>query len=144
RLQVLRPFGTARRGVAEQVGGDGQDVHQITSISACRAPAALMACRMLIMSRGLTPRAFKPLTKVDREVEPPTIRIWRPVSSAMLMSDWGTSAVWPALKGSGWLTKGDSWTETVRLPWATATVETRTASPMTITPLTSSMMTLAG
>ena len=32
----------------------------------------------------------------------------------------------------------------VRLPWAMATVETRTASPMTMTPLTSSMMTLAG
>src|SRR3546814_7994878 len=37
--------------------GDGGVGHgQSTSISACRAPAALMACRMEIMSRGPMPK----------------------------------------------------------------------------------------
>src|SRR5690606_28812658 len=134
------------RGRLEQGRGDGQIAHaHITSISACSAPAALMACRMLIMSRGLTPRAFRPLTRSDSEAPPPTMRICRPRSSSTETSDWGTTAVSPPrLKGSGWLTSGVSCTETVRLPWAMATVETRTASPMTMTPLTSSMITLAG
>ncbi len=39
---------------------------------------------------------------------------------------------------------GVSCTEMVRLPWAMATVEMRTVSPMTTTPATSSMTTLAG
>src|SRR5690606_23787569 len=144
-FQVLRLAGQGRGGIAQQVGRGGEGAHQITSISAWRAPAALMACRMLIMSRGLTPSAFRPLTSVDREVEPPTSRISRPASSLMLTSDCGTTTVWPPrLNGSGWLTIGVSCTDTVRLPCATATVEIRTASPMTMTPLTSSMMTLAG
>ena len=36
--------------------------HPITSISACSAPAALIACRMEMTSRGPTPRAFSPST----------------------------------------------------------------------------------
>src|SRR5690606_17641440 len=144
-FEILRLAGAGRGVGAQQVGRDGEGGHQITSISAWRAPAALMACRMLIMSRGLTPKAFRPLTRVESEVEPPTSRIWRPVSSLMLTSDCGTTTVWPPrLNGSGWLTIGVSCADTVRFPCATATVEIRTASPMTMTPLTSSMMTRAG
>ena len=37
--------------------------HHSTSISACMAPDALTACRMVIMSRGPMPSAFNPLRK---------------------------------------------------------------------------------
>src|SRR5205807_1241949 len=40
--------------------------HYINSISAWSAPAALIACRMLIMSRGPTPREFRLLTSSCR------------------------------------------------------------------------------
>jgi hypothetical protein len=36
----------------------------ITSISAWSAPAALMACRIAIMSRGVTPRALEALDEI--------------------------------------------------------------------------------
>ena len=47
-------------------------LHCCSSISkspqypACRAPLAFIACRMLIKSRGVTPRAFKPSTSSCR------------------------------------------------------------------------------
>jgi len=62
----------------------------------------------------------------------------------MVTSLSGTTVVSPPEKGAGWLTNGVSCTDTVRFPWAMATVETRTFSPMTITPLTSSTITRAG
>ena len=53
----MKRFGTrptaAPCGLIRSTGqGKGGNVHHITSISACRAPAALMVCRMEIMSRG--------------------------------------------------------------------------------------------
>src|SRR5690606_2236134 len=99
---------------AGQVDGDDQVAHHITSISACRAPAARMAWRMEIMSRGLTPRAFRPLTRSDREALSATILSSRPRSSSMKTSDCGTTTVWPSEKGAGWLTAGDSWMLMVR------------------------------
>src|SRR5690606_11714527 len=133
------------RGRLEQGRGDGQIAHaHITSISACSAPAVLMACRMLIMSRGLTPRAFRPLTRSDSEAPPPTMRICRPRSSSTETSDWGTAAVSPSQKGSGGTTSAFTGIETLRFPCTMATVETRTAMPITMTPLTASMTALAG
>ena len=52
--------------------------------------------------------------------------------------------VLPWLNGAGWLTCGVSVTVIVRLPWAIATVEMRTSLPITTTPETSSITTLAG
>ncbi len=55
----------------------------------------------------------------------------------------GTTTVSPWPNGLGWLTCGVSVVRMVRLPWAMATVETRTAEPMTMVPEASSMMTRA-
>ena len=57
----VRLDGAQRVGDLE-IGG----THPITSISACSAPAALIACRIEIMSRGPTPSAFSPLTSTSR------------------------------------------------------------------------------
>src|SRR6185312_5802763 len=52
-----------RRGQdVERDGLGGEGAHHITWMSACRAPAVLIACRMEIMSRGVTPRALRPAT----------------------------------------------------------------------------------
>ena len=56
----------------------------------------------------------------------------------------GTVVVVPLESGPGWLTCGVSVTRIVRLPWAIATVLIRTSSPITIVPLASSMITMAG
>ena len=57
----------------------------------------------------------------------------------------GTTWVVPPLEnGPGWLTFGVSVTRMVRLPWAMATVLTRTLAPMTMVPLASSITTTAG
>ena len=55
----------------------------------------------------------------------------------------GTTAVWPRENGCGWLTCGVSEIVTVRLPCATATVETRTSRPITMMPERSSITILA-
>ena len=55
----------------------------------------------------------------------------------------GTTTVRPRENGAGWLTCGDSEMVTVRLPCATATVDTRTSRPMTMTPERSSITILA-
>ena len=51
-------LGLSREGGQARVEG-GCDFHHITSMSAWMAPAALMACRMAIMSRGPMPSEFK-------------------------------------------------------------------------------------
>src|SRR3712207_3394954 len=65
RLKRFRelPGGAGRElaGRAERQPCEGS-CHHITSISACRAPEALMACRIEIMSRGPMPSAFSPST----------------------------------------------------------------------------------
>jgi len=55
----------------------------------------------------------------------------------------GTTRVRPREKGAGWLTCGLSLILTVRLPCDTATVDTRTSRPMTMTPERSSITILA-
>src|SRR5690606_17343609 len=62
---------SGRRGGHMHIGGQGgEGFHYITSISAWRAPADLIACRMVIMSRGLTPSAFRPSTSSLSEMLP--------------------------------------------------------------------------
>src|SRR6185312_16097253 len=121
-------------------------VHQpITSISAWSAPAALIACRMEMMSRGPTPSAFNPSTRCCSDTPSCITAMRLPRLSSTWMLVRGTTWVVPVLeKGVGWLTWGVSVTLMVRLPWAIATVEMRTSAPITITPLFSSMITLAG
>src|SRR6185437_15048718 len=127
--------------------GDGEvGTHPITWISACSAPAALIACRIEMMSRGPTPSAFRPSTsfcKLTPPLESTAMRL--PLLSSTEMVVRGTTLVSPPLEnGSGWLTSGASLTLMVKLPCAMATVETRTSAPITITPEVSSMMTFAG
>src|SRR5690606_9588999 len=118
-LPALGQFGgAARPGLGGEEGGRQGDgagqAHHITSMSACRAPAALMVCRMEIMSRGVTPRAFSPATRLAREAPFFTVTNLRPFSSSTATPDCGTMAVWPWLNGAGWLTAGLSVTVMVR------------------------------
>src|SRR5215217_808200 len=98
--------GTGRRTLQHHQVGGGRDgkAHHITSISAWRAPAALMACRMEIMSRGVTPRALSPLTRLASDAPFFKVISWRPRSSSTVTCDWLTTVVSPRLKGAGWLT----------------------------------------
>src|SRR6185437_1635468 len=65
-LRQLRGALHGRRGLDQAWRQDGgrKVGHHITSMSACRAPAALMVCRMEIMSRGVTPSALSPETRL--------------------------------------------------------------------------------
>src|SRR5262249_38049866 len=157
RLEVLR--GRARLGMrilgggrcgrqpAERAGGAGRDRgergrrHHITSMSAWMAPPALIACRRAIMSRGPMPRALRPSTSCCSDMPSFTSASFLP-SSVTPTRERGTTTVRPRASGAGWLTCGDSEMVTVRLPWATATVETRTSRPITMMPERSSMMIL--
>src|SRR3954451_12908327 len=114
-----------------------------TSRSACRAPAALIACRMLIMSRGLTPSELRPATRsrnVTLVLRTPSFLL---LPSSIWISVRGTTVVRPWPNGLGWLTSGVSVTRIVRLPCAIATVLIRTLAPMTMVPLALSTTTLA-
>src|SRR6476661_8273893 len=159
RLEVLR--GGARLGVVgdghrlldggggEQVerleagGGEGEvGCHHITSMSAWMAPAALIACRIAIRSRGPMPSALSPSSSCCSDTPSLTTASFLP-SSCTPMRVRGTTRVWPRENGNGWLTTGVSEIVTVRLPCATAIVDTRTSRPMTMMPERSSMTTLA-
>src|SRR5215469_13773478 len=111
----------------------------MVSMSAWIAPAALIAWRMAIRSRGAIPSAFNPSTTCCSETPSETIASFLP-SSCTPTRVRGTTRAWPRARGGGWLTCGVSLIVTVRLPCATATVETRTSRPMTITPERSSIM----
>src|SRR5580658_5119206 len=121
--------GGALGGRVDGRGDQRERTHHITWMSACSAPDALIACRMEIMSRGVTPRALRPVTTLCNEAPPPTNSSFLPFSSSTLTVLCGTTVVVPWLNGSGWLTFGVSVTVMVRLPWAIATVEMRTSEP---------------
>src|SRR4051812_15209918 len=53
---------TAKIHALDRGSLEAERAHHSTSISAWRAPAALMACRMAIMSRGPMPSALRPFT----------------------------------------------------------------------------------
>jgi len=78
--------------VAQDIGGDGSDLrraHRISS-SACKAPAALSACRMETTSRALAPMAWRPLTNCST-VAPSLSSIRRVGASLALTAVCGTT-----------------------------------------------------
>src|SRR5882724_11185037 len=123
-------------------GMDRVDGHHITSISASIAPAALIACRIPIRSRGPMPSPLRPSTSCCSETPSLTTANFLP-SSVTLTLEFGVTTVRPRDCGLGWLTCGLSEIVTVRLPWATATVATRTSRPITMMPERSSITILA-
>src|SRR5262249_1463557 len=139
-LLDLRALGGLRRAHGPDAGGAGrrrdqvrrrdgraQVSHYCTSISACRAPAVWMLCRIEIMSRGVTPRALRPETRLARDAPDFRVTNCLPFSSSTDRSDCGTTAVVPSREnGAGWLTAELSWTVIVRLPCWMATVDRRT------------------
>src|SRR5690606_17766448 len=101
-------------------GAQGVDLHQRISSSACSAPAAWIAWRMAIRSRGVTPSAFRPWTSSSTVTGPPT-RPSRPDSSTAVTSVFEKGTVSPAPKGFGCETSVVVAIVTDRLPWETAT-----------------------
>src|SRR5258708_30278111 len=89
RPQIPLRFGGRERGRELQVVRG----HPTTSISACTAPAALMACRIEIMSRGPTPSAFKPLTNSCRSTPSLSNISCLPMSSSTWILVRGTTCV---------------------------------------------------
>src|SRR6202044_3309876 len=117
-------------------------LHHITSMAASIAPAALIAWRMPIRSRGPMPKPLRPSTSCCSETPSFTSASFLP-SSLTETLERGVTTVRPRDSGLGWLTCGLSEIETVRLPWATATVATRTSRPITMMPERSSITILA-
>src|SRR4029453_18658069 len=107
-LEVEDRLAPRRRQRAERgrpgLGGElGDRGHHITSISAWMAPAALIACRMAIMSSGPMPSALSPSTSCCSDTPSLTSASFLP-SSCTPMRVRGTTLVWPAENGLGWLT----------------------------------------
>ena len=117
-------------------------LHHITSMSAWIAPAALIACRMPIKSRGPMPSPLRPSTSCCSDTPSFTTANFLPSSVTPTLVR-GVTTVRPRDSGLGWLTCGLSEIVTVRLPWATATVATRTSRPITMMPERSSITILA-
>src|SRR5258707_13299963 len=126
-------FGGHAAGVVDQAA-----LHHITSISAWIAPAALIACTMPIRSRGPIPSPLRPSTSCCSDTPSFTSANFLPSSETLTLL-FGVTTVRPRDSGLGWLTCGLSEIETVRLPWATATVATRTSRPITMMPERSSI-----
>src|SRR3981081_2414722 len=133
-----RSFGGHAAGVAVDQAG----LHHITSMSAWMAPAALIACRMPIRSRGPMPSPLRPSTICCSDTPSFTSANFLPSSVTPTLVR-GVTTVRPLENGLGWLTCGLSEIVTVRLPWATATVATRTSRPITMMPERSSITILA-
>src|SRR5664279_1285581 len=129
--------GTAAVGAVDQTA-----LHHSASMSAWIAPAALIACRMPIRSRGPMPSPLRPSTSCCSDTPSFTTANFLP-SSVTLTLEFGVTVVRPRDCGLGWLTCGLSEIVTVRLPCATATVATRTSRPITMMPERSSMTILA-
>ena len=81
--------------------------HHITSMSAWMAPAALIACRITMRSRGPMPSALRPSTICCSDTPSWTSASFLPSSCT---PTWvrGTMTVRPRENGAGWLTCGDS------------------------------------
>src|SRR5712672_3276657 len=122
---------------------DQARLHHITSMSAWIAPAALIACRMPIRSRGPMPSPLRPSTSCCSDTPSFTSANFLPSSVTPTLVRGVTTVRPPRDCGLGWLTCGLSEIVTVRLPCATATVATRTSRPITMMPERSSIMILA-
>src|SRR5690606_9583350 len=101
---LLTPGGGKPLEVVERTGVETQ-AHQITSSSACKAPAACMACRMASRSCGLAPRLLRALTTSVSRV-PAGISMREPASWFRRMSAFSLTTVWPCEKAPGWLMTG--------------------------------------
>src|ERR1700704_2007159 len=143
---IIRPAVEHRHhgfgGHAAGVAVDQAGLHTITSRSAWIAPAALIACRMPIRSRGPMPSPLRPSTSCCSDTPSFTSANFLP-SSVTPTREFGVTVVRPRDSGLGWLTCGLSEIVTVRLPCATATVATRTSRPITMMPERSSITILA-
>src|SRR5712672_1157758 len=137
RHQRLGGHAAAGAGAADQAR-----LHHITSMSAWIAPAALIACRMPIRSRGPMPNPLRPSTSCCSDTPSFTTANLLPSSETPMLVR-GTTLVRPRDSGLGWLTCRLSEIVTVRLPCATATVATRTSRPITMMPERSSITILA-
>src|SRR3954463_8277383 len=144
RLFRRRRTGLRHRAWVCRVGwGCGDRVHWVT-MSAWRAPAALIDCRIEIRSRGPTPSELMPVTSCSRVRLVGSTASLRFLSSCTSTSVRGTTTVTPVEEnGEGCETWGVSVTRMVRLPCATATLLIRTFSPITMTPVFSSTTTRA-
>src|ERR1019366_4365379 len=129
-------------GHAAVAAVDQAGLHHIPPMSASIAPAALMACRMPIRSRGPMPSPLRPSTSCCSDTPSFMTANFLP-SSVIPTLVRGVVTVRPRDCGLGWLTCGLSEIVTVRLPCATATVATRTSRPITMMPERSSMTILA-
>src|SRR5581483_1893568 len=97
----------ARSGRLCRIDGPGDrrrygiaGVHHKSSISAWSAPDALIAWRMLIMSRGPTPSAFKLLTSSCKLTPAGSTAMRRSACSSTLTSVRGTTTVCPPPPGA--------------------------------------------
>src|SRR6476646_2118905 len=135
-------IGDGRLGRRAVCGANRSGLHHITSMSAWIAPAALIACRMAIRSRGPMPSPLRPSTSCCSDTPSLTTANFLPSSVTPTLVR-GVTTVRPRDSGLGWLTCGLSEIVTVRLPWATATVATRTSRPITMMPERSSITILA-
>src|SRR5690606_25068220 len=137
-FEVFRLLPQVRVLAGRQAGADAGGIHHSTSISAGRAPVALIACRMAMRSRGEMPSALRPSTSCCSVTDSCTtcraVSVWLTLRSVL-----GSIAVRPGENGAGCTTSGFSAMVTVRFDWATATLETRTSWPMTMMPAFSSM-----
>src|SRR6185312_10327531 len=116
---------------------------QITTSSACSAPASRSACRIDTRSLGDAPTWFTARTISSRFAPVPNLNMCPPCS-VTCTELCGTTAVWPRLYGSGWLTVGVSVIETSIEPCATAAGVTRTFEPITTVPVRELTITRAG
>src|ERR1035441_5233422 len=112
-------------------GGGGQDdgrnrhiAHQITSISASKAPAERRFCRIAITSRGVDPMEASARTN-SSTVAPCFNTRLRAFSSFAVTLVCGTTTVLPAARVLGCETCISVWISTVRLPCRMATGDTR-------------------
>src|SRR6478752_2057668 len=85
----------------EAGGGEGEiGCHHITSMSAWMAPAALIACRIAIRSRGPMPSALSPSTNCCSDTPSRTSASFLPSSVTPTLLR-GTTSVRPREKGAG-------------------------------------------
>src|SRR4051794_28371671 len=117
-------------GVLDRAG------HHITSRSASMAPAAFMACRTAMRSRGPTPRRLSAFTRSSTEV------VAGRATAVLVDSFTSTVAALPCTvlpweKGPGCETTGCWETAICSPPWATATGRMRTPWPATMVPVRS-------
>src|ERR1022692_2303538 len=139
-------FGGGGRGGGWRTGQDGrhrESAHEITSISASRAPAARRFCRIAITSRGVEPMeaSARPNSSTVAPCFNTTLRAFSSLAVTLVC---GTTGVVPAGMGLGCETCISVWISTVRLPCRMATGDTRTSFPNTMVPVRSLMTTRAG